>query len=40
MDDAVFWADQLADDIREDRGEKEEYVFNSGMSVSGRMHIG
>ncbi len=40
MDDAVFWVDQLADDIRDDRGDTGRYVFNSGMSVSGKMHIG
>ncbi|MDY6766237.1 MAG: lysine--tRNA ligase, partial [Candidatus Nanohaloarchaea archaeon] len=40
MDDAVFWADQLADDIRDDRGVTDGYVFNAGMSVSGKMHIG
>lgn len=39
-DDTVYWIDRLAGDIVEERGEKERYVFNSGMSVSGRMHIG
>ncbi|MDY6769505.1 MAG: lysine--tRNA ligase [Candidatus Nanohaloarchaea archaeon] len=40
MDDPVFWVDSLAADILDDRGETEEYVFNSGMSISGTMHIG
>ncbi|MFB6265545.1 MAG: lysine--tRNA ligase, partial [Candidatus Nanohaloarchaea archaeon] len=40
MEEPLFWADQLAGDILEERGEKDSYVFNSGMSVSGKMHIG
>ncbi|MCJ7478725.1 MAG: lysine--tRNA ligase [Candidatus Nanohaloarchaeota archaeon QJJ-7] len=40
MEEPVFWADQLARDILEEQGEKDSYVFNSGMSVSGKMHIG
>ncbi|MDY6761837.1 MAG: lysine--tRNA ligase [Candidatus Nanohaloarchaea archaeon] len=39
-DDAEFWADQLVGDIRDDRGDTGTYMFNSGMSVSGKMHIG
>ncbi|MFP4045696.1 MAG: lysine--tRNA ligase [Candidatus Aenigmatarchaeota archaeon] len=34
------WADKLAEKIIEERGDKERYVFNFGMSLSGMMHIG
>lgn len=34
------WADKLAEKIIEERGDKEEYFFNFGMSLSGMMHIG
>lgn len=36
----IHWADKLADKIMENREEKENFVFNSGMSISGMMHIG
>ncbi|MFB6215396.1 MAG: lysine--tRNA ligase, partial [Candidatus Aenigmatarchaeota archaeon] len=34
------WADKLADKVVEERGDKDSYVFNFGMSLSGKMHIG
>jgi len=34
------WADKIADRIIEERGDKDEYNFNFGMSVSGMLHIG
>jgi len=34
------WATKLAASIIQERGEKEHYTFNSGMSISGPMHIG
>lgn len=34
------WADKIADEIIEERGDKSRYVFNCGMSISGMMHIG
>ncbi len=40
MTDVTHWADQKANEIIKERGEKEKYVFNSGMSISGKMHIG
>lgn len=40
MEEPVFWADQLARDIVDERPDRDSYVFSSGMSVSGRMHIG
>lgn len=40
MTDTQFWADKLADEIVAERGDRDHYIFNAGMSVSGRMHIG
>ncbi|MCJ7450141.1 MAG: lysine--tRNA ligase [Candidatus Nanohaloarchaeota archaeon QJJ-9] len=34
------WADQLAGKVKDERGDKDSYIFNSGMSISGKMHIG
>lgn len=34
------WADKVAEDIIEERGDKEKYICNCGMSISGMMHIG
>ncbi len=34
------WIDKLVDKIRRERGDKDSYVLNCGMSISGMMHIG
>ncbi len=39
-EDVKHWADQLKEKIIKEREEKERYVFNCGMSISGMMHIG
>lgn len=39
-DDAIFWADQLADKVIEQFPDDELYVCASGISPSGRVHIG
>ncbi len=35
-----FWADQIAEKIIKERGEKKEYVCAAGIGVSGILHIG
>lgn len=34
------WADKLAEKVVGERDEKEKYIFNFGISPSGKMHIG
>ncbi len=34
------WIDKIVEDIIKERGNKESYVLNCGMSISGMMHIG
>ena len=36
----VHWADYMAEKIIKERGEKEEYVVESGITPSGYVHIG
>ncbi len=35
-----FWADQIADKIISEKGDKKEYVCASGITPSGQIHIG
>ena len=35
-----FWADQLAENIIKEKGNKKEYVCASGVTPSGQVHIG
>ncbi len=40
MADKFFWADQVADNIIKQKGNKKEYVCASGITPSGHVHIG
>ena len=40
MAEKFFWADQIADRIIKERGNKKEYVCASGITPSGTIHIG
>ncbi|MCH7851128.1 MAG: lysine--tRNA ligase, partial [Nanoarchaeota archaeon] len=40
MADKFFWADAIADDIIKQKGDKSEYVLASGITPSGKIHIG
>ncbi len=40
MTETNHWIDTQAEKIISERGNKQRYVFNSGMSISGRMHVG
>ena len=40
MAEKFFWADAIADQIIKQKGEKEEYVLASGITPSGKVHIG
>jgi len=40
MAEKFFWADQIADIIIKERGNKREYVCASGITPSGTIHIG
>jgi len=40
MAEKFFWADQIADKIIKEKGEKSEYVCASGITPSGTVHIG
>ena len=40
MTEKFFWADQIADKIIKEKGDKEEYVCASGITPSGTVHIG
>lgn len=40
MSEKFFWADQIADKIIKEKGEKSEYVCASGITPSGTVHIG
>ncbi len=40
MAEKFFWADQIADNIIKQKGNKKEYVCASGITPSGTVHIG
>ena len=40
MVEKFFWADQIADKIIKEKGNKKEYVCASGITPSGTVHIG
>ena len=40
MVEKFFWADAIADRIVKERGKKSEYVCASGITPSGKVHIG
>ena len=40
MTEKFFWADQIADKIIKERGNKKVYTCASGIGVSGTLHIG
>lgn len=40
MAEKFFWADQIAEEIIEKKGNKKEYVCASGITPSGTIHIG
>ncbi len=40
MAEKFFWADQIADKIIKERGNKKQYVCASGITPSGTIHIG
>ena len=40
MAEKFFWADDIADHIIKQKGEKDEYVCASGITPSGQVHIG
>jgi len=40
MAEKFFWADQIADIIIKERGNKREYICASGITPSGTIHIG
>jgi len=40
MAEKFFWADQIADRIIKEKGNKKEYVCASGITPSGTIHIG
>ncbi len=40
MSEKFFWADQIAENIIKQKGNKKEYVCASGITPSGQIHIG
>ncbi|MEX0920183.1 MAG: lysine--tRNA ligase [Candidatus Pacearchaeota archaeon] len=40
MAEKFFWADQIADEIIKEKGNKKQYICASGITPSGTIHIG
>ena len=40
ISEKFFWADQIAEHIIKERGNKKQYVCASGIGVSGTLHVG
>ena len=40
MADSLYWADQVADSVIKERGNKKKYTCAAGITPSGTIHIG